>query len=248
MPIAKAVGGGGFWSARDRAELSLAPGRHDQRFCGSAHHRASHEHKIGREGGLARARAAYRRGVLFGRVRLAGEKRLVDVEIAGFNQSGIGGPEIAGGEKNVGAGHDLNRGNVDRLSVAKRLGGKRNLRAQALGGVLGLALLRHVEDNRHQQNGRDDDEARDVARERRDGGGEEQNQDQRIAEPSQKVRHQARVFGGGDLVRSGHLEDGGGVGRFQAGFGGVQPLNEIGERNDGEVRCFFPRLVRHAFW
>ena len=35
--------------AGDRAELGLAPGRQDQRFCGSAHHRASHEHKIGRE-------------------------------------------------------------------------------------------------------------------------------------------------------------------------------------------------------
>ena len=76
---------------------------------------------------------------------------------------------------------------VDRLSVAQRLGGKRDLLAQTLGGVLGLALLRHVEDHRHQHDGGNDDEARNVAGERRDGGSEEQNQDQRIAEPSHKV-------------------------------------------------------------
>ncbi len=173
--------------AGDRAELGLAPGRQDQRLGGSADHRASHEHKIGRERARPR-RAGRRRRVLFGRVRLAGEKRFVDVEVAGFDQSGVGGHEIAGGEKNDIAGHDLSRGNVDRLSIAKRLGGKRDLLAQALGGVLGLALLHHVEDHRHQHDGRDDDEARNVAGERRDRRREKQNQDQRIAEPSKESR------------------------------------------------------------
>jgi hypothetical protein len=39
--------------ARDRAELGFGPGRYDQRLGGSAHDRASHEHKIRRERGLA---------------------------------------------------------------------------------------------------------------------------------------------------------------------------------------------------
>ena len=131
---------------------------------------------------VSRWRAGGRRRVLFGRIGLAGEKRFVDVKVAGFDQPRIGGHEIAGGEKKDIAGHDLRRGNIDRLSIAKRLGGERNLLAQALGGVLGLALLRHVEDHGHEHDDGDDDEARNVAGERRYGRREKQNQDQRIAE------------------------------------------------------------------
>ena len=71
----------------DRAELGPAPGREDQRPGGAAHHRAAHEHKIGRESGVPGGRAGRRRQVLFGRIRLAGEKRFVNVKVAGFDQS-----------------------------------------------------------------------------------------------------------------------------------------------------------------
>ena len=86
-----------------------------------------------RLGGNAVSRAAVRgcrRRLLFGGIGLAGEKRFIDVEVAGFDQPGIGGHEIAGREKNDIAGHDLRHRNIDRLSIAKRLGGKRDLLAQ----------------------------------------------------------------------------------------------------------------------
>ncbi len=222
--------------AGDRTELSFAPGRHDQRLGGSAHHRASHEYEIGRERGLAHAGVGRRRRALFGGVGLAGEKRFIDIEVARFDQPGIGGYEIAGREKNDIAGHDLRRGNVDRRSIAKRLGGKRDLLAQTLRGVLGLALLHYVEDHGHHHDGGDDDEARNVAGKRRYARGEEQNQDQRIAEPPDEVCQRALALGRGDLVRSNRLEDGGGVRRAEAGLGGMQPLKEAGERNGGQVR------------
>ena len=168
MPIAKAVGGGGFCSALAiEPSWALRPGRQDQCFGGSADDRTSHEHKIGWERGLARGRADCRLCVLFGWISLTGEKRFIDIKVARFDQSGIGGHEIAGREKNDIARHDLRRRNVDRLSVAKRLGGKRDLLAQTFGSVLGLALLRHVEDHGHEHNGGDDDEARNVSCERR---------------------------------------------------------------------------------
>ncbi len=101
-----------------------------------------------------------RRSLLLGWISLAGEQGFIDVKIAGFDQPGIGGHQIARREQNDIAGYDLRRRDVDRLSVAQRLGGKRNLLAQPLSGVLGLALLRHVEDHGHEHDDGDDDEAR----------------------------------------------------------------------------------------
>ena len=57
-------------------------------------------------------------GFFLGRIGLAGEERLVDVKIACFDQSRIGGNEIAGREKKDIAGHDLCCGNIDRVSIA----------------------------------------------------------------------------------------------------------------------------------
>ena len=79
------------------------------------------------------------RGLLFGGVSFAGEKRFIDVEVAGFDQPRIGGHEIASGKKNDITRHDLRRGDIDWLSIAKRLGGKRDLLAQTISSVLGGA-------------------------------------------------------------------------------------------------------------
>ena len=101
---------------------------------------------------------------------------------------------------------------------------------------MGLALLRHVEDHGREHNGGDDDEARDVPGERRYGRREEQNQNQRIAEPFDKGGQQALRFGRLDPVRSNCLKDGGGVRRAKAGAGGMQKLQEVGERKNGQVQ------------
>jgi hypothetical protein len=130
----------------------------------------------------------------FGWVSLAGEKRFINVEVAGFDQPGIGGHEIAGREKNDIARYDLPHWDIDWLSVAKRLSRKCNLLAQLLSGVLGLALLRHVEDHGHDHNDGDDDEARDVSGECRYGRREEQKQDQRMG--SGYCRHTSRSWTG----------------------------------------------------
>ncbi len=50
----------------------------------------------------------------------------------------------------------------------------------------------------------------------RNGRREEENQDQRIAEPFNKGEQQALGRGRGDQVRSNRIEDGRGVGRAQA--------------------------------
>ena len=112
------------------------------------------------------AARACRRRILFGRIRLAGQKRFIDVEVAGFDQPGIGRYEIASREKNDIAGNDIRRWNVDCAAIAKHFGGKRHLLAQTLSSILGLALLCHVEDHGHQHDDCDNDEARNVPGER----------------------------------------------------------------------------------
>ena len=222
--------------AGDRTELSFAPGRHDQRLGGSAHHRASHEYEIGRERGLAHGGAGRRRRALFGRVGLAGEKRFIDIEVARFDQPGIGGYEIAGREKNDIAGHDLRRWNVDRRSIAKRLGGKRDLLAQTLRGVLGLALLHHVEDHGHHHDGGDDDEARTspvnadtpAAKSRIRTNGLLNRPMKSVSRP---LRLAVAIWFGPTVSRMAAASD-----RAEAGLGGMQPLKEVGERNGGQVR------------
>ena len=113
---------------------------------------------------------------------------------------------------------------------------ERNLLAQTLGGILRLTLLRHVENDGDQDNGRDDGEARDVAGKCRNGRRKKQDQDQWIAETFDKGDHEVLGFGRVDPVRSDRLEPRGGFGRVEAGVGGVQPLKEIGERDAGKVR------------
>ena len=124
---AKAVGGGGFCSA-----LAIEPSwalRPVARTSALAVPLTTELPMNTRLAGKAVSCAACdgRRRRLFGRIGFAGEKRFVDVKIAGFDQPGIGGHEIAGGEKNDVAGNDLRRGDVDRLAVAKHFGGKRDL-------------------------------------------------------------------------------------------------------------------------
>ena len=208
--------------------MRVTPGRENQRLGGSAHNRASHEHQIERECGLACGRSACRRHILFGRIRLASQKRFIDVEVAGFDQPRVGRYEIASGEKNDIAGNNIRRRNVDCAAIAKHFGGKRHLLAQTLCSILGLALLCYVEDHGHEHDDRDNDEARNVAGERRYRRCEQQNQDQRIAQPSDESEQQAFAPSRVDPVRADRLEDSGGAGRTQAGACGMQPLEESG--------------------
>ena len=121
--------------------------------------------------------AGRERGFFLGGIGLAGKKRLVNVKVARLDQPRIGRDEIAGREKKDIAGHDLRGRNIDRLSIAKRVDGERDALAQTFGGVLGLPLLRHVEDHRHENNDGDDDEACNVSGECRYARRKKQNDD-----------------------------------------------------------------------
>jgi energy-coupling factor transporter ATP-binding protein EcfA2 len=137
------------------------------------------------------------------------------------------------------AGADLRRREVGRLSIAKRLVGKRDLLAQPLGRppILRLVLLHNVEDHGHEHNGGDDGEARNVPGERRYGRREEQNQDQWIAQPFDEGGQQALRFGRLDSVRPNRLKNGSGVGRCR-----WNAAIERARRADGRPAPMVPAL------
>ena len=117
----------------------------------------------------SRGASTWRRGVLLRRIGLASEQRFIDVQVTSVDQPGVRGHEVPGREKNDIAGYNLRRRNVDGLSVAKRIGGERDLLAQTRRSVFGTRSARHIEDHGPQHDERDDEEARNVPSERRYG-------------------------------------------------------------------------------
>ncbi len=111
-----------------------------------------------------------------------------------------------------------------------------------------LALLRHVEDHGHQHDDGDDDEARNVPGKRRHGRGEKQNQDQRIAKPSDKVGQQALASA---RRRSGSVQPPRGWRRRRTRSGRPR-WNAAVERGRGAERrpapIFRARLAQARLW
>ena len=97
-------------------------------------------------------------------------------KVAGFDQAGVRRNEIAGKQNDI-AGHQFRCWNVYALSVSKCFDRQTDPLAQTLGGILRLALLRHVQDDGHKNNSGDDDKARDVSGQSRHAGGEQQDCD-----------------------------------------------------------------------
>ena len=94
---------------REMAERRLAAGPADENRRRAADHRGAGKDGVRRSGGVFGARRGVA-GLLLCRVRLAREERLVDEQIAAFEQPRIGGNEIAGDQFDNVAGDQL----VDR--------------------------------------------------------------------------------------------------------------------------------------
>ena len=202
MPTAKAVAGG--FSARLVArwpERRPAAGPADDDRCGAADHGGAGKDGVRRSGRIfgARGRIA---GLLLGRVWLAGQERLVDEEIAAFEQPRIGRHEIAGNQFDNVAGHQL----VDR----HRAGWRRRAARLPAPPPTGAAPQPHSErglpgrNQRHadRDDGHDDDEARDVAGRRGQSARHQQDDDQRVAEAGEKLQPERRTLDGCSVVGS----------------------------------------------
>src|ERR1019366_1436374 len=85
-----------FGQARRKvAESRLPAGSANNNSCGAADDGGSGEDGVRRSGGVIRAQRRIA-GLLLGGVRLSGQQRLVDEEVAAFEQSRVRRYEIAG--------------------------------------------------------------------------------------------------------------------------------------------------------
>ena len=101
--------------------------------------------------------------LLFGWIGFPGQQRLIDVEIAAFQQARIGGNKIAGDQFDDVAGHQLLGRHRDARAIAANRRLHRHRAAQCLDRVLRPHLLHEVERDAEHHDGDDDDEARDIA-------------------------------------------------------------------------------------
>ena len=162
MPTANAVGGGGFCN-----ELAIEPNcalRPVANTSALAVPLTTELPMNTRLGGMTVSDAgADDHRLLFRRIGLAGKQCLIDKKVTGFDQTSVRRDEIARAKQNDIAGNQFRCRDVNALSVPKCFDRQADPLAQTLGGILRLALLRHVQDDGHKNNSGDNDKARNVS-------------------------------------------------------------------------------------
>ena len=174
-------------AGREMAERRSVSGSTDQDGRGAADDRGAGENGVGGAGRVFRAG----RGIadlLLGRIGLARQQRLVDVEIPAFEQPRVGGDKIAGDQFDNVAGDELLDRHRDARAVAPngRLHGDRL--AQRLDRVLRPHLLHEIKDDAEHDDAKDDDEACDVTGRGGHRARDQKDDDQRIAEAREELQ------------------------------------------------------------
>ncbi|MNF63824.1 hypothetical protein D3C84_455370 [compost metagenome] len=106
--------------------------------------------------------------VLLHRQGFAGEHRLADEQVAGFDQADIGGNHVASGEPHYVAGHQFAHGNLAQLGThaalvtAQHAGGGAHHGLERFGGPGRTVLLPEAHQPAGQDHGQDDDHAGEV--------------------------------------------------------------------------------------
>ena len=145
----------------------------------------------------ARGRIA---GLLLGRVGLARQKRLVDEQVAAFEQPRVRRDEIAGDQFDDIAGDQLVDRHREACAVAPHRGLHRHRPAQRLDRILSPDFLDEIKRHADHDDGDDDEETCDVAGRRGQPARDEQDDDQRIAEAGEKLKPERRMLDGCGVV------------------------------------------------
>ena len=196
----------------DRTENGLRAGLEDFRGRGAADYRSSEEDEVERVGAGRRLPGAELR-LLFDGHRFAGQRGLLDVEIARFGQLAVRGDEISCGEPHQIAGNNFASLDFLPLAVAENSGGRRDILAKLLDGFLRAVGLNEIDGHAE---GDDDENYGCVGRIsecERCGAGNEQDDDQRIQKEQQQLENWSATFFRRRLVRPELLEAVGGLAR-----------------------------------
>ena len=126
-------------------------------------------------------------GGLLDRQRLAGERRLPDVQVLRLQQASVGRHEVSGVQPDDVAGDQLGDRQLQLPSIAQDGGGRGDLLLDCLHGMAGLELHEEVQKDAEQDH-RDDDQSTDpVSQRERSRAGHQKNDDERIGEEAEEV-------------------------------------------------------------
>jgi hypothetical protein len=170
--------------AGDVAEGGVGSGREHDRCRGAAHHRRAEEHRMGHLDRALRRRGS-RVGVLFGGQRLAGERGLVHVQIFALDQARIGRDQVARGEPEDVARHQLAPRDLAEHPVSQRGRGGRDLGAKPLDRAVRSPRLRRLDRDAQRHDDHDDRRIRQIAEGRRRQAGEQEDAHERVREAAQ---------------------------------------------------------------
>ena len=133
--------------------------------------------------------------MLFHRVGFAREQCLVHEEITCRKEHPVGRDQIADGEQDDIARHELRYGKGGFSAVSPHFRPQRHLFTKRVDGGLSPALLNEVKQDREQHDRGDNDEAWDVARQGRKPACDQEDDDERVAKKLDEAKPAGRSFG-----------------------------------------------------
>ena len=119
---------------------------------------------------------------LLRRQRLAGKGRLLDVEIARFEHAPSAGMRSPAETRTMSSGTIFAAIDLLPGSVAEDGGGRGDVGAQTIDGLLGAISLDKIDGDAEKDNDQDDDGVGSIAEYQRGEGGHEQDDDERVQE------------------------------------------------------------------
>jgi hypothetical protein len=220
----------------DAAELRRAAGRHDHAGRATGHdHRARERHAFP----IADRRIGRRRlGVLVGRDRFAGERRLLGAEILHVDQPQVGRNLVAGFEQHDVARHQLLRRDQARLATAQGSRFGRQHVADRIQRLLRLALLDEAEHAVENDHAEDDRGIDPQAQHQLGETGAQQDVDEDIVELGEEPHDGSSPLAFRQSVGSVLAEPGRGLAGVQPSVPvGAEPFNDLASRH---------RMPRHS--
>ena len=164
---------------RDPAERGARSRLDHNRTPVPAVHDCAHERAAGK---VERGVAAAGRGRLRSRYRLAGQHRLVALEVVRLQQPQVGGDDVSHTQSNEIARHELDDVDLLRLPIALDQGGAVDLGVKRLDRPLGAELVHKAEPYAQADDRQDDSGIRRLAHRSRDSRRRDEQNQQEAAE------------------------------------------------------------------
>ena len=227
---------------RNTAEAGRAPGRDHEHGRFAAHHGRAGEQRIE---GFRRRRGIAWASALFGRERLAGHQRFVEVGDPAVEHDPIGGHQIARFELDDVARYHLFDRDRNDLAVAANVCVDGDGALQRVGRFFRAVLLHHIQYDRQCYDDDNDAEAGDIACKARYGGRHNQDCDERLGKSLGDFQEQPPVRRSRYGIRSEAREP---LSGFDRGQPGGAAFDLVAERLERQAPELIGRRDSHVRW